>query len=79
MDDLLEADFWTASKCAIKCRTRSAVTQAEAAFAIATSPSVNTSRLKGSDPVQECIGDLPRAGVRVQRLGNGNLARENIN
>jgi len=25
----------------------------------------------------ECIGDLSRAGVRVQRPGNGNLAREN--
>jgi hypothetical protein len=36
-NDLLEADFWTTSKCAIKCRTRSAVTQAEAAIAIATS------------------------------------------
>jgi len=35
--DLVEDDFWTTSKCAIKCRTRSAVTQAEAAIAIATS------------------------------------------
>jgi len=35
--DLLENDFWTTSKCAIKCRTRPAVTQAEAAIAIATS------------------------------------------
>jgi len=25
----------------------------------------------------ECIGDLSRAGVRVQRPGNRNLAREN--
>jgi len=32
-----EEDFWTASMCAIKWRTRSAVTQAEAAIAIATS------------------------------------------
>lgn len=27
----------------------------------------------------ECIGDLSRGGVRVQRAGNGNLARENSN
>jgi hypothetical protein len=27
----------------------------------------------------KCIGDLSRAGVRVQRPGNGNLGRENIN
>jgi len=27
----------------------------------------------------ECIGDLSRAGVRVQRQGMENLARENIN
>ena len=41
-----EADFGPASKSAIKRRIRSAVTQAEAAIAIATSlPSVNTSRL----------------------------------
>ena len=26
-----------------------------------------------------CIGDLSRVGVRVQRLGNGNPAREDIN
>jgi hypothetical protein len=26
----------------------------------------------------ECIGDLSRAGVRVQRPGNGNPAREDI-
>jgi hypothetical protein len=26
----------------------------------------------------ECIGDLLRAGVRVQRPGNRNLARENF-
>jgi hypothetical protein len=31
--DFPEADFWTTSKCAIKCRTRSAVTQADAAIA----------------------------------------------
>ncbi len=37
MDDLLEADFGPASKSAIKCRIRSALTQAEAAIAIATS------------------------------------------
>lgn len=37
MDHLLEPDFWPASKSAIKCRIRSAVTQAEAAIAIATS------------------------------------------
>jgi len=36
-DDLREEDFWTTSKCAIKCRTRFAVTQAEVAIAIATS------------------------------------------
>jgi len=35
--DLPEADFWPASKSAIKCRIRFAVTQAEAAIAIATS------------------------------------------
>ncbi|MGA3199873.1 MAG: hypothetical protein ABSD89_10790 [Halobacteriota archaeon] len=35
--DLLEEDFGTTSKSAIKCRIRSAVTQAEAAIAIATS------------------------------------------
>jgi hypothetical protein len=34
----LEADFWPASESAIKCRIRSAVTQAEAAIAIASSP-----------------------------------------
>jgi len=33
----LEVDFWTTLMCAIKCRTRFAVTQAEAALAIATS------------------------------------------
>jgi hypothetical protein len=33
VDDLLEADFRTNLKCAIKCRTRSAVTQAQAAIA----------------------------------------------
>jgi hypothetical protein len=32
-----EADFWTTSNCAIKCRIRSALTQAEAAIAVATS------------------------------------------
>lgn len=32
-----KADFWTTSNCAIKCRIRSALTQAEAAIAIATS------------------------------------------
>jgi hypothetical protein len=31
------ADFWPASKFAIECRIRSAVTQAEVAIAIATS------------------------------------------
>jgi hypothetical protein len=35
--DVLEADFGPASKSAIKCRIRSALTQAEAAIAIATS------------------------------------------
>jgi hypothetical protein len=33
--DFLEADFWPASTSAIKCRIRSAVTQAEAAIASA--------------------------------------------
>ena len=37
LDDVPQADFWPASKSAIKCRIRSAVTQAEAAIAIATS------------------------------------------
>src|ERR1035437_634403 len=36
-EHFLQADFWPASKSAIKCRIRSAVTQAEAAIAIATS------------------------------------------
>jgi hypothetical protein len=35
--DVLEADFGPASKSAIKCRIRSALTQAEAAIAIVTS------------------------------------------
>jgi hypothetical protein len=35
--DLFEADFWPASKSTIKYRIRSAVPQAEAAIAIATS------------------------------------------
>jgi hypothetical protein len=35
--DVLDADFGPASKSAIKCRIRSALTQAEAAIAIATS------------------------------------------
>jgi len=34
---VLEADFWPASKSAIKCRIRPAATQAEPAIAIATS------------------------------------------
>ena len=34
--DLPEADFWPASKSAIKCRIHSALTQAEAAIEIAT-------------------------------------------
>jgi hypothetical protein len=42
---------------------------------------VGTCTPRDSQPCRllQCIGDLSRVGVRVQRPGNGNLARENIN
>jgi hypothetical protein len=48
--NFLEADFRPASKSAIQYRIRSALTPAEAAVAIAASPSVNTSGLVITNP-----------------------------
>ena len=58
--DFPEADFWPASKSAIKCRIRSALTQAEAAIAIATSLHRETlADLSVQTGAGERIGDLP--------------------